>query len=156
MTLAFGSYASLSGTFAARPAADANQVGRFYFATDTGNFYRDSGTSWELAGRANYPGMIPVTVTADWATVANCKTDVLTATGFSLPAAGAAVMQRFFFLLWEGPSDPDDFASLMLDSQVLPMEVYRSYTTGVTVTGWASAPTSGTAYIIGIFGAASA
>ena len=52
MAIAFGSSASLSGLFSARPAPDAGQVGRFYLATDTGVFYRDNGTSWDVCGRS--------------------------------------------------------------------------------------------------------
>ena len=52
MAIAFGSSASLSGLFSARPAPDAAQVGRFYLATDTGVFYRDNGTSWDVCGRS--------------------------------------------------------------------------------------------------------
>lgn len=50
MAIAFGSSASLSGLFSARPAADAGQVGRFYFATDTNDLYRDNGTAWQHIG----------------------------------------------------------------------------------------------------------
>jgi hypothetical protein len=44
----FGTLASIAGALANRPAPDATQIGRFYFATDTGRLYRDSGTSWLL------------------------------------------------------------------------------------------------------------
>lgn len=52
MAIAFGLSASLSGLFSARPSPDAGQVGRFYFATDTSDLYRDSGTAWVLIGTA--------------------------------------------------------------------------------------------------------
>ncbi len=55
MTLPFGENASLAGLFSARPAADAARVGRFFFATDTGVLYRDTGSAWEVCGRAAAP-----------------------------------------------------------------------------------------------------
>lgn len=39
---------SLTGTLAARPAATAATIGRFYFATDAGVLYRDNGTAWQV------------------------------------------------------------------------------------------------------------
>lgn len=56
MTIAFGESASLAGLLADRPAADPNQIGRFYLATDEGSgvLYRDNGSSWDYAGGRRY------------------------------------------------------------------------------------------------------
>lgn len=36
------------GTFASRPAAGTSTAGRVYYATDTGDYWRDTGSGWRL------------------------------------------------------------------------------------------------------------
>lgn len=86
-------------------------------------------------------GATPVAVTADWATAANAKTDIETATGMTFPADTA--LDDIFVTLWEGPGDADDFAVLLVKDT-------PSYTAPNGETAeFASAPASGVAYIIG-------
>src|SRR5262249_10756813 len=40
--------AFLVGALASRPAPDGVGNGRYYYATDTGQFYRDNGSAWVL------------------------------------------------------------------------------------------------------------
>lgn len=87
-------------------------------------------------------GFTPVAVTATWATAANAKTDIETATGITFPADTA--LYDIFVTLWEGPDDPDDFA-------VLACKDTPAFTApNGADAAFASAPTSGVAYIAGI------
>ena len=56
-------------------------------------------------------GVGPVPVNSDWTTAANAKADIQAATGITFPAD--ALLQDVFVTLWEGTSDPDDFAVLL-------------------------------------------
>lgn len=40
------------GTFSSRPSAGAATAGRVYYATDTGDYWIDTGTGWRFAGSA--------------------------------------------------------------------------------------------------------
>lgn len=78
------------------------------------------------------PG-VPVTISADWATVGNAVTDVVAACGFTFATGWSLVLT-----LWEGTGDTDDYATLTITSSG-----------GTWTQAFASAPTSGTAYILG-------
>lgn len=53
-----------AGTLAARPSPDPAKIGRFYFATDVVEFYRDNGTAWEnLRGYNSYVALVTQTGT---------------------------------------------------------------------------------------------
>ena len=85
-----------------------------------------------------------VSVTADWATVANCKTDIATATGMDI---GTPTLD-IYFMLWEGSADTDDFAVLKV-AKTTGTPTYEDEV-GSAAT-FASAPSSGTSFIIGIY-----
>ena len=95
-------------------------------------------------GGVAFPGMIPVAVRSDWADPLNAMADIQFSTGLVFPGAG--IVNCLYIMLWEGPNDPDDYASLF--ASTLDPATYSSLS--VAGTSWDSAPTSGTAYIIGV------
>jgi len=100
--------------------------------------YSEATGKW---GNVQLAASSPVAVTATWATAANAKTDVESATGITFPADSA--LWDIFVVLWEGPDDPDDFAVLLAKDT-------PSFTAqNGEAAGFTSAPTSGSAYILG-------
>jgi hypothetical protein len=86
-------------------------------------------------------------VTADWATLANVKTDLYNATGIDLIGSPYNLNKDIYFFLWEGSSDPDDIASLKI-AKSTGTATWEDITG--TACGFSSYPSSGTAYILGI------
>lgn len=84
-----------------------------------------------------------IDVTADWATAANTQSDIETTIGMDL----SAPVYNMYFFLWEGDSDSDDFASLKI-AQSSGTPTYADEF--ASSTPWASAPSSGIAYLIGV------
>ena len=88
------------------------------------------------------PLFTKVAITATWATPANAKTDIESATGMTFPADTAK--NDIFVTLWEGAGDADDFAVLYVGDT--PAYLAPN---GLAST-WVSAPVAGTAYIVSI------
>lgn len=83
-----------------------------------------------------------VPVTANWTTASNALADIETATGIDFPSS-----LDVFVSLWEGSSDPDDFAVLHAGGTGAPEWVAHN---GLAC-AFTSAPSSGTVYITGVF-----
>ena len=83
-----------------------------------------------------------IPVTADWVTPANAKSDISTTIGMAL----SSPPYNLYFFLWEGSADSDDFACLKI-AQTTGTATYTDEF--ASATPWSSAPSSGSAYLIG-------
>jgi hypothetical protein len=89
---------------------------------------------WEDASGGG-GGFQPVTVSGDWSNFDTLWSDIQASTGMGVPPAGYYLS----ICLWEGPTDSDDYADCYIASNEKEYNL-----------SFASPPTSGTAYIVGI------
>lgn len=92
---------------------------------------------WEDASGGG--GFQPVPVNSDWSVADNIWTDIQAATGIAGRVAAGGSPAIIEISLWEGDADSDDYALIAVvnNSPICPYQ-------------FASAPASGTAYIVGI------
>lgn len=50
---------NLAGLLSEQPEPNHERIGRFFFATDTGAFFRDNGTTWEEISHRYMPQLFP-------------------------------------------------------------------------------------------------
>lgn len=84
-------------------------------------------------------GFVAVPVTSDWNTASNAWTDIQAATGLAGKITGGGGTSRLDVTLWEGTGDSDDYAMLSV-TEADPTFNFH----------FASAPVSGTAYVVGV------
>ena len=95
------------------------------------------GADWQTR-----PPFTTISVNADWSVAANAWTDIKTATGMAgRVEPGESYYWTLIIALWEGSGDSDDYATLLVIDDVAEWDANYQFT---------SAPSSGTAYIIGI------